>query len=129
MKTHLLILCAVAAGALSFSAANAQDIRRTDLIQEDISVAGKEVIQVRVDFNPGAVAPSHKHPGEEVAYVLEGTLQYELEGRDPVTLKAGDSLFIPSGTAHSAKNVGDGKASELATYVVTKGETLVVPVK
>jgi hypothetical protein len=38
-------------------------------------------------------------------------------------------LFIPAGVAHLAKNVGGGKASELATYIVEKSSPLVVPVK
>jgi len=86
-------------------------------------------VQVRVDFDPGAFAVNHRHPGEEVAYVLQGTLEYKLEGREAVTLKAGQSLFIPDGVAHSARNVGDGKASELATYIVTRNAKLVEPVK
>lgn len=44
----------------------------------------------------------------------------------PVTLKAGDSLFIPAGVAHIAKNVGNEKGSELATYIVKKGEPLLI---
>ncbi|WP_106797518.1 cupin domain-containing protein [Rhizobium sp. H4] len=106
-----------------------QSVQRTDLIKNDIDVPGHEVVQVRVDLAPGVLAPNHSHPGEEVAFVLEGTLEYQLEGRQPVTLKAGQSLFIPSGVVHSAKNVGSGKASELATYIVRKGEALVVPAK
>lgn len=106
-----------------------QPIQRTDLIKNDIDVPGHEVVQVRVDIAPGVLAPNHSHPGEEVAFVIEGTLEYQLDGREPVTLKAGESLFIPSGTVHSAKNVGSGKASELATYIVRKGAPLVVPAK
>ncbi|MFY9757707.1 MAG: cupin domain-containing protein, partial [Pseudolabrys sp.] len=53
---------------------------------------------MRVDIGPGEVAPRHKHPGEEIIYVLEGTLEYEVDGKPPVTLKAGDVLFIPYGT-------------------------------
>ena len=49
----------------------------------------------------------------------------EVEGKPPVTLKAGDVLFIPAGTIHAAKNVGSGNAAELATYVVEKGKPLV----
>ena len=49
----------------------------------------------------------------------------EVEGKPPVTLKAGDVLFIPLGTVHSAKNVGSSNAAELATYVVEKGKPLV----
>ncbi|HEV7317297.1 MAG TPA: cupin domain-containing protein [Ensifer sp.] len=104
-------------------------LQRTDLIQQDIEAPGRQVVQVRVDFAPGAVSIKHNHPGEEVAYVLEGVLEYRLEGREPVTLTAGQSLFIPSGVAHVAANVGSVKASELATYVVRKGETLLAPVK
>ena len=106
-----------------------QPIQRTDLIRNDIDVPGHEVVQVRVDLAPGILAPNHSHPGEEVAFVIEGMLEYQLEGSQPVTLKAGQSLFIPSGVVHSAKNVGSGKASELATYIVRKGAALVVPAK
>ena len=69
--------------------------KRTDLQRHDLSIPGREAIQVRVDIGPGELAPKHKHPGEEIIYVLEGTLEYEVESRAPVTLKAGDVLFIP----------------------------------
>jgi quercetin dioxygenase-like cupin family protein len=46
-----------------------------------------------------------------------------------VTLKAGESLFIPAGTVHSAKNVGSSNTAELATYIVEKGKPLVQIVK
>ena len=66
----------------------------------------------------------HWHPGEEIIYVLEGTLEYQVEGKPPVTLKTGDVLFIPAGTIHAAKNVGSGNGAELATYIVEKGKPL-----
>ncbi|WPN45257.1 MULTISPECIES: cupin domain-containing protein [unclassified Pseudomonas] len=103
-----------------------QGLHRTDLIRQDLDVSNPEVIQVRVDFDSGVVSPKHAHPGVEVAYVISGTFEYQLEGRAPVTLKAGDSLFIPAGVAHVAKNVGSDKASELATYMVQKGEPLLI---
>jgi quercetin dioxygenase-like cupin family protein len=98
--------------------------KRTDLQRHDLSISGREAIQVRVDIGPGEVAPRHRHPGEEIIYVLEGTLEYEVEGKPPVTLKAGDVLFIPYGTVHSAKNPGNVNAAELTTYVVEKGKPL-----
>jgi quercetin dioxygenase-like cupin family protein len=101
-------------------------IKRTDLQRHDLSAPGREVIQVRVDFAPGAAFPPHSHPGEEIAYVIEGSLEYQIEGQPPVTLKVGDTLFIPAGKIHAAKNVGSGNAAELATYVVEKGKPLVV---
>ena len=84
--------------------------KRTELQQHDLSAPGREVVQVRVDFDPGYVSPRHTHPGEEIIYVIEGSLEYQLDGKPPVTLKAGEALFIPAGTIHSAKNVGSGPA-------------------
>lgn len=101
-------------------------LHRTDLLRKDLDVEGREVLQVRVDFEPGVTSPNHSHPGVEVAYVIDGTFEYQLEGQPPVILKAGDSLYIPAGVAHIAKNVGTKSASELATYIVKKGEPLVV---
>ena len=97
---------------------------RTDLQRHDLSIPGREVLQARVDFAPGAAFPAHKHPGEEIIYVLAGTLEYQVAGQPPVTLKAGDVLFVPAETAHSARNVGSEPGSELATYVLEKGKPL-----
>lgn len=98
---------------------------RTDLQRHDLSIPGWEAIQLRVDFAPGASFPAHRHPGEEIIYVLQGTLEYQLEGQAPVTLNAGQVLFVPSGVYHSARNLGSTPGSELATYVVEKGKPLV----
>jgi quercetin dioxygenase-like cupin family protein len=102
---------------------------RTDLQRHDLGIAGREVLQARIDFAPGASFPAHKHPGEEIIYVLEGKLEYQVEGKPPVTLKSGDVLFVPAETSHAAKNIGRGKGSELATYVLEKGKPLTVFVK
>jgi quercetin dioxygenase-like cupin family protein len=98
---------------------------RTDLQRHDLAIPGWETIQARIDFAPGASFPAHRHPGEEIIYVLEGKLEYQLEGRPPVALAAGDVLFVPAGAFHSARNVGTRRGSELATYVVEKGKPLV----
>ena len=68
-------------------------------------------------------------PGEEIIYVLDGTWEYTIEGRPPVILKAGNVLFIPAGTVHSARNVGTVRGSELATYIVEKGKPLLTVVE
>ena len=129
IMTVAAVLIVVSGLALHMARAQAPGIKRTDLQRHDLSVPGREVIQVRVELDPGVAFPKHTHPGEEIIYVLEGALEYEVDGKPPVTLKAGDVLFIPAGTIHSAKNVGRSKGSELATYVVEKGKPLVVLVK
>src|SRR5918992_2577112 len=130
MKTSRTMAVGLAAlfigGGLPSHMAQAQEgIKRTNLERQDLSVPGREVVLVRVDFAPGVAFPPHSHPGEEIAYVIEGLLEYQFEGKPPVTLKAGEALFIPGGTIHSAKNVGPGNAAELATYLVEKGKPLV----
>jgi len=129
MNTTRMIVAVLIAGsglALHVTHAQQQGIKRTDALRHDLGVPGREVIQVRVDFDHGVAFGRHSHPGAEVAYVLEGTLEYQLEGQPPVTLKAGEALFIPAGTIHAAKNVGTGNAAELATYIVEKGKPLVL---
>ena len=133
MNTTQIIAVAVpiVASVLAPHMAQAQQPgnRRTDLQRHDLSVPGREVIQARVEIDPGATSPTHRHPGQEIVYVLEGALEYRVEGKPPVTLKAGDVLFIPAGTIHAARNVGNGPGAELATYVVEKGKPLVEVVK
>ena len=135
------IACAIALGLLFFAAppdaetvtaprstAQPTGIRRTDLQRHDLSAPGREVVQVRVDLAPGVAFGNHWHPGEEIVYVIEGSLQYAVAGKPPVTLNTGDVLFIPARAVHSAKNVGRVNGAELATYIVTKGKPLVVMV-
>ncbi|MBF6023728.1 cupin domain-containing protein [Lysobacter niastensis] len=136
MKTSLAVASATVALAVlfPFAAAEAQQakpqswpgIKRTDLQRHDLSAPGREVIQVHVDFAPGAAVPAHSHPGEEIVYAIEGAMEYQVEGQSPVTLKSGDVLFIPAGAIHSVKNAGSGNAAELATYIVEKGKPLLV---
>jgi quercetin dioxygenase-like cupin family protein len=111
--------------AMHTASAQQQGITRFDLQRHDVDLPGREAIQVRVSFEPGAAFGRHRHPGEEIIYVLEGSLEYEIEGRPRVTLKAGDVLFIPTGTIHSARNAGSVNAAELATYIVEKDKPLV----
>ena len=133
MKTTRIIAVAVliAGSGLALNAAQSQQpgVNRTDLLRHDLGVPGREVVQVRVDLAPGVAFPPHRHPGEEIIYVIEGSWEYQVEGKPPVTLRAGEVLFIPAGTIHSAKNVGSGLGKELATYIVEKGKPLLMLAK
>lgn len=120
---------APASPAASTPAAPTPAITRVDLQRHDLSTPGRETIQARVDFAPGAVAPRHRHPGEEIVFVLRGTLEYRLDGQAPVTLNPGGVLFIPAGAVHAVRNVGSGAGSELATYIVEKGQPLITLVR
>jgi quercetin dioxygenase-like cupin family protein len=116
----------IALGTVAATAQGQQGVRRTDLQRHNLSIEGRETVQARIDIAPGVTAPWHRHPGEEVIYVIEGTLEYQLEGQNPATFKAGEVLFIPAGVAHKAHNPGTTNGAELATYIVEKGKPLVV---
>jgi quercetin dioxygenase-like cupin family protein len=102
---------------------------RTDLQQHELSVPGHEVVQARVDIGPEAPFIKHTHPGEEIIYVLEGSLEYEIEGQAPKTFNVGEALTVPAGAVHAVRNVGTGNAAELATYIVEKGKPLLTLVQ
>ena len=131
MTRMMTVVALVVASSLALHVAWAQlaGTKRPDLQRHDLSIPGREAIQAIVELAPGVLSPKHKHPCEEIIYVLEGSLEYEVEGRPPVTLKAGDVLFIPPATIHSARNVGTGNAAELATYVAEKGKPLITLVQ
>jgi quercetin dioxygenase-like cupin family protein len=127
---QIMVAATILVGGLAMGTLQAQQTgqRRTDLQRHDLSAPGREVIQVRVDFDPGYTAPAHTHPGEEIIYVLEGTLEYRIDGK-PMVVKPGDVLFVPAGVVHSVTNIGSGNGAELATYVVEKGKPLITLVK
>lgn len=133
MKPTRMIAVSVLAigGALALHLASAQQpgVKRTELQRHDLSIPGREVVQVRVEVDSGVALPMHTHPGEEIVYILDGTWDYQIEGKGAMTLKPGDVAFVPAGVKHSAKNVGSGKGAAVATYVVEKGKPLVVTAK
>ena len=121
MKTTAVFAASMAPQTTS---ANQPEIRRSDLQRHDLTAPGWEVIQVRFDFPPEASAPPHTQPGDGIVYVIEGTIEYMIGDRPPFTLTAGGVLFIPAGAVRAARNVGNGNAAELATYIVEKHRPL-----
>jgi quercetin dioxygenase-like cupin family protein len=103
--------------------------KRTVVQQGDLSAPGREVVQAIAEIQPGGQSGAHTHPGEEVAYVLEGTVELEMQGKPAVSKKAGDAFIVPAGTVHNAKNTGKTVAKVLGTYIVEKGKPVATPVK
>jgi hypothetical protein len=76
------------------------------------------VIQNRIEISPEAPLVRHKNPGEEIIYILEGSLEYLIDGREPWTYSVGEALLVPAETVHAVR----GNGTELATYVIEKGK-------
>ena len=101
--------------------------KRTVLQQGDVSAPGKEFVTAVAEFQPGSEVGRHAHPGDEIGYVLEGTVVLTQDGKPTVTLGPGKTFHIPAGTVHNATNSGSKPARILATYIVEKGKPLATP--
>ena len=123
------LACALVIGTLGLHLLSAQQsaLKRTILRTQDLSAPGREAVMAIAEFPPNAVAARHTHFGEEMGYVLEGIAVLEVNGKPPVTLKAGESFFIEAGTPHSARNTGTTTAKVLGLYIVEKGRPLASP--
>jgi quercetin dioxygenase-like cupin family protein len=104
---------------------------RTVIQQVDISVPGREAVTALIEFKPGGAVGRHTHPGEEVGYVLEGSMWFEQDGKPGVAITAGQPFIIPAGAIHAVTNKSAGTVRVLSTYIVEKGKPLatVIPAK
>jgi quercetin dioxygenase-like cupin family protein len=125
-SASLAIALVVLTGVIGAGTVGAQQsgFKRTVLQQGDLSMAGHESVTAVAEFQPGGTVGRHTHPGEEVGYILEGTIILEQEGKPSVTLGPGKTFFIPAGTVHNATNRGAAPARVLANYIVEKGKPL-----
>jgi quercetin dioxygenase-like cupin family protein len=125
-SASLAVAAIVLTGMIGAGMVGAQQsgFKRTVLQQGDLSMAGHESVTAVAEFQPGGTVGRHTHPGEEVGYILEGTIVLEQEGKPSVTLGPGKTFFIPAGTVHNATNRGASPARVLANYIVEKGKPL-----
>jgi quercetin dioxygenase-like cupin family protein len=126
--TLLVALC-ITASMVGAQGQPAQQpaLTRTVLQQHALGVAGREGVQVMVELAAGGAAPRHTHPGEEFGYVLNGTATLDIAGQPLLTLKPGDSFFIPANTPHVARNPGTTSWKAISTYIVESGKPLATP--
>jgi quercetin dioxygenase-like cupin family protein len=102
----------------------AATLRRTEVQRGSSSIPGREIVQVLTEIPVGVESGWHTHPGEEVGYILAGTVEIRIEGRTTSTLHEGDGFLIPSRTPHDARDLGPGTGRMLSTYLVEIGEPL-----
>lgn len=122
-------LCAI--GGFAATGAQAQNaatsgVKRTILQQTDGPAEGWVTVIVEAEIEAGAQVARHTHPGIESSYILEGSSELNVDGREPRKLEPGTGFQIPAGIVHSVKN-GSAKTRLIATYVVEKGKPLASP--
>ena len=99
-------------------------LKRTVLQHESSSIPGRDIVQVLTEIPVGVESGWHVHPGEEVGYILAGTVEMRIDGKPTLTLHAGDPFLMPPGQAHNALDVGPGTGMMLSTYIVEHDEPL-----
>jgi quercetin dioxygenase-like cupin family protein len=128
-RRGMFVGCAVCAMAgFSAEAAEAPGPKRTVLEQHDGPMPGYETIEQIVDIPAGTVFDWHVHPGNEIGYVLTGSVQESRANAAPVTHNVGDHWLLPKGTLHRVQ-IGSQPARVLASYCVEKGLPLLIPMR
>lgn len=92
----------------------------------------QEVAVYETEYAPSGINPRHLHPAAITFHVLSGTGVWQEEGKPPVTLRAGDSLFVPAGTIHSHWNPSATEHLRFLEFIVAekdKGRSIPQPVK
>ena len=104
--------------------------RRAILERHDQSgVADKEIVIGTAEIPSGGSIGFHTHAGDEVGYVLKGTLTLKTRGQADRVLHAGDSFFNVRGAVHSVAAEGEGEGgTAVSTWIVDKGVPLATPV-
>jgi quercetin dioxygenase-like cupin family protein len=104
--------------------APAGKLKRTELQHCTSSIPAREIVQVRIKIPAGVESGWHMHPGEEVGYILAGTVEVMIQGEPILILHAGDSFLIPPHTPHNALDRGPETVQMLSTYIVEVGQPL-----
>ena len=99
-------------------------LKRTELQRSASSIPGREIVQVLTEIPAGVESGWHMHPGEEVGYIVAGTVEMMIRGQPTLTLRAGDPFLMPPRTPHNALDVGPETGQMLSTYIVEVGQPL-----
>ena len=102
----------------------------TKHVFDDATMPGKEFRVLQTTYAPGGQNPKHYHPSHVVFYVLEGAGIWQEEGKEAVSLKAGESLHVTPGTVHAHRNASaTAKLVFLEFVIVDKGQRSTVPMR
>ncbi len=103
----------------------AAKLKRTEIQHQESSIPGREIVQVLTEIPCGVESGWHIHPGEEVGYIVAGTVQMMIQDHPTLTLHAGDGFLITPRLAHNALDIGPDTGRMLSTYIVEVGQALV----
>ncbi len=95
-----------------------QDREYLDLsggVRRKVLAYSRNLMNVELLFEKGAKGAMHKHPHEQIGYVIEGSLFYHEEGQEDVVLHAGDSYYVAPDVMHGITCLSDVKLLDIFT--------------
>jgi quercetin dioxygenase-like cupin family protein len=99
-------------------------LARREIQRAQLSIAGREMVQVETLIPAGVESGWHIHPGEEVGYIVEGQVEMMVRGRATVVLQPGQGFLIPPRVPHNARDLGPETGRMLSTYLVDTGQPI-----
>jgi quercetin dioxygenase-like cupin family protein len=126
-KTRSIISGAAILVLIAVCVAQQPAAKFTELQRRAIPGTQLEGVTTVAEIPPGATSARHSHPGEDFGYLIEGTIVLMVDGKPPVTVRAGEVFFTERGQIHNARNIGTTMARAVDTYVIDKGKPGVKP--
>lgn len=99
-------------------------LARREVQRSPSSIPDREIVQVVTEIPAGIESGWHVHPGEEVGYIIVGSIEMRVRGRPATLLRPGDGFLIPPQTPHNARDLGPETGQMLSTYIVETGQPL-----
>jgi quercetin dioxygenase-like cupin family protein len=96
-----------------------------------VGVQGQEATMITVELPPGADSPPHRHNASTFVYVLEGSVVMQVQGGEPVTLRAGETFYESPNDVHTvSRNASRTEPAKLLVVLVKAiGAPITVPAK
>jgi len=129
MKRTLLLFVLA---SLAVHIGSAEEAKVTPLLSKELKEGpGKEGLMMVVEYPPGNKDPIHRHNANGFIYVLEGSVEMQVEGGKPVTLNPGQTFYEGPEDVHVVgRNASSTQPAKLLVFFVKdKGAPVLVPVK
>jgi quercetin dioxygenase-like cupin family protein len=128
-RLHVTMAAAlwVSASALGSSAALG-DEHTTPLLKQ--AIQGMENMEANIvlfEVEPGFETERHIHPGHVFVYVLEGTVEVDAEGEDPIRVSAGEAAYELPNLPMVGRNTSSTEGARFVVFQVGEaGKPLMV---
>lgn len=128
MTTRAALISGAAILAMAVvCAAQQPSAKWKELQRHNLADIGREGVEMLIEIPPGVSTARHSHAGDDFGYLIEGVIVLYVDGKPPLTVKAGETFFTARGQIHNARNIGKITARAVDNYIIDKGKPVVIP--